>query len=249
MAISFSSQLSRFDLCKRSRKAASERWKSCQSRRLCFTSHFRRSPLYNSVRFCTHSERRRANDGSNLSHFPAIILHFSSFTLHYPNLATMTYFSTPSCFPRHTRSKLLHSHLHAYLSRELFILPRSGTSLIWWSYKVHKPQVWDLSRWRQESCEHCRERQRIKHGVAMAFDLSSPPFLIFKGPVWSCPADSRAGAPCLCHQQAPQDRWPADYLFLFLFYCIREGKENDADFLWSFASRCVIAEINIIPHA
>lgn len=33
-------------------------------------------------------------------------------------------------FPRRFRSKLLHSHSHAYPSRELFILPRSETSLI-----------------------------------------------------------------------------------------------------------------------
>lgn len=92
-----------------------------------FISHF----LFHAVQFCTHSGHRCMNDRSILSHFPVIIPHFSSFTLHYPNLATMTYFSTPSQFPRQSRSKLLHSHLHTYLSRELFILPRSGTSLIW----------------------------------------------------------------------------------------------------------------------
>lgn len=243
MAISLFSKLSCFDLCKPRQTAACERWSSCQSYWLRFISHF----LFHAVQFCTHSGHRCMNDRSILSHFPVIIPHFSSFTLHYPNLATMTYFSTPSQFPRHSRSKLLHSHLHTYLSRELFILPRSGTSLIWWSYRVHKPQVWDLFCWRQENCERCGARQRIKHGVAMAFDLPFPPFLFFKGPVWSCPADARAGAPFLCHQQAPWDRWPADYLFLFLFY-MRARKPRHT-FFGVFVSCWVLSDINTISHA
>lgn len=44
-------------------------------------------------------------------------------------------------------------------------------------------------------CELCRERQRIKHGAATAFDLPFPSFLFFKGPVRSRPADAGAEAP------------------------------------------------------
>lgn len=193
-----------------------------------FISHF----LFHAVQFCTHSGHRCMNDRSILSHFPVIIPHFSSFTLHYPNLATMTYFSTPSQFPRHSRSKLLHSHLHTYLSRELFILPRSGTSLIWWSYRVHKPQVWDLFCWKQENCEP----------------------LIFRSLLFSFSKDQR-GAVQLMPEQGPHfsatNRHPGtdgQQIIYFYFYSIWEQENRDTLSL-EFVSCWVLSDINNISHA
>lgn len=191
-----------------------------------FISHF----LFHAVQFCTHSGHRCMNDRTILSHFPVIIPHFSSFTLHYPNLATMTYFSTPSQFPRHSRSKLLHSHLHTYLSRELFILPRSGTSLIWWSYRVHKPQVWDLFCWNQENCERCGARQN-KTWCCNGLWSSVPSFSLFQR--------TSVELSSWCQSRGPISLPPTDtpgqmasrlFISIFILY---ESKKTETHFLWS----------------
>lgn len=141
----------------------------------------------------------RLHHRATLTHHPAIFLHFSSFTFYYHNLASVTHFPpTPPllpcspgtiwascCTPTHTK----------LLKRIIYIA-----------------QVWDQSNFRgtleytnlrsdislvegrQASRERCWERQRIKHGVATAFDLPFLPLLIFKGPLSSHPADGEAWA-------------------------------------------------------
>lgn len=145
-------------------------------------------------------------DGSISGYFPVIILNFPPFFLHPINLILPLWptFCTPCISPGVLKEQAVAPLLtHIPLKRIIYI-----------------GQVWDQSNLcgtieytnlrsdislaeGKANCECCWERQRIKHGAAASFDHPFPPFLSFKGPVRSRPADAWAkGPPFLCHQQA-----------------------------------------------
>lgn len=184
--------------------------------------------------------------GFLLSYFPVIILNLSPFTPYCPDLATLTYLALLS-FPRRPESELLP------LKRIIYTAPVWDRSNLCGTIEYTNLRS-DIPLAEGEADCECKERERIKHAAAPAFDLPFPPFLFFKGPVRSRPADAWAGAPAFFsfprhrHRQTPWNGATVSRLFIFIFV-LCGSKKTETDFLWSLVSRWVIAEINIHTHA
>lgn len=106
--------------------------------------------------------------------------------------------------------------LLTHISRELFILPRSGTILI--CVELQSTQTLGLtflSLKARPTVKRGWERQRIKHGTAAAFDLPFPPFSLFQRTSEESSSWCRSWGP-INLPPAGTRRWMARGLFIFI---------------------------------